>query len=248
MDTAHQLDQRASSPWQKLAQKTERLLLIIGLALLAVFLLGVIDGRVSSRLSLWAFAAAQEPTPDQTIDAASAKDGVDFTLWSPKRIQAYKASLLTKVDLPIAVLTIPRLLLTAPILEGTDELTLNRGLGRIASSAELGEDGNVGIAGHRDGFFRVLKDIAQGDSIEITTSQGHDLYVVDRIDIVNPQDVSVIQPGGSAGITLITCYPFYYIGDAPRRYVVHASLTQRWLQLRSRAMPPSNPVTQQKEK
>ena len=80
----------------------------------------------------------------------------------------------------------------------------------------------------------------EGDSIEIVTSQRQDLYVVDRIDIVTPRNVSVIGPSKVAGITLITCYPFYHIGDAPQRYIVHAWLKQRRLQLRPVTTSASN--------
>jgi len=227
-------------------RKSQRLLFVLGIVLgilfLSIYFLSALDGAVFSRLGLWTFAAAQDRSNDRPATAPTnpGENEVSFRLWSAKRIQDYKASLLTKLDLPIAVLSIPRLGLTAPVLEGTDDLTLNRGLGRIVSTAQLGEDGNVGIAGHRDGFFRALKDIDRGDSIEIATSQGHDLYVVDRIDIVDPENVSVLQAGQSAEITLITCYPFYYIGDAPHRYVVHASLKHRIVQLHAQTTPPSN--------
>ena len=245
MDTPNYMPASPPSPMRGRGQRPQRLLLFVGLALLTVYSLALIDRGVFSHLSLWAFAAAQADQHPATD--ASSPERVSFSLWSSKRIDAYKASLLTKVDQPLAVLSIHRLLLTVPIFDGTDEVTLNRGVGRIEGSGQLGGDGNIGIAGHRDGFFRVLKDIAQGDLVEITTPQGQDLYVVDQIDIVDPANVSVLQAREYAGITLITCYPFYYVGDAPRRYVVHASLRQRKLQLRSSAIPESNPNTQ-KEK
>lgn len=248
MDTSNYIPDSSPSPVRGRGRKPQRLLLALGLAMLTVYSLAMVDRGVFSRLGLWAFAAARETDQFATTDASSTADGVSFTLWSPKRIQAYKTSLLTKLDRPVAVLTIPRLLLTVPIFEGTDDITLNRGLGRIGGTGQLGGDGNVGIAGHRDGFFRVLKDIAQGDPIEITTSQGQDLYVVDQIDIVDPANVSVLQSREYAEITLITCYPFYYVGDAPRRYVVHASLKQRRLQLRSSAKSPSYPDTQKEKR
>jgi sortase A len=122
------------------------------------------------------------------------------------------------------VLRIPRLGFTAPVFEGTDDLTLNRGLGRIGGTATIGEPGNIGIAGHRDGFFRVLKDVARGELIELNTPDGRQDYVVDRIAVVDPMDVEVLRPRSSRQLTLITCYPFYFVGDAPYRYVVQASL------------------------
>src|SRR5208283_4723148 len=86
------------------------------------------------------------------------------------------------------------------------------------------ERGNLGIAGHRDGFFRGLKDVAQGDVIELVRPGKSDLYVIDRIQIVSPKDVSVLNSTAMPSLTLVTCFPFYFVGGAPQRYVVNASL------------------------
>ena len=114
--------------------------------------------------------------------------------------------------------------LQVPVLEGTDDLTLNRGIGHIAGTARPGEEGTIGIAGHRDGFFRVLKDISPGDTIELQTARVTDRYKVDQIVLVRPDDISVLQPRPVRSLTLVTCYPFYFIGSAPQRYIVHASI------------------------
>jgi sortase A len=126
----------------------------------------------------------------------------------------------------MAVLRIPKLNLEVPVLNGTDRFTLNRGVGRIPGTAFPGETGNIGIAGHRDGFFRGLKDIHMGDKIELLTAKGTDIYTVDRILITDPSDVSVLDSGTKPALTLVTCYPFHYIGPAPRRFIVEASLQQ----------------------
>ena len=88
-----------------------------------------------------------------------------------------------------------------PVLEGTDDLTLDSGVGHIAGTAPLGESGNVGIAGHRDGFFRVLKDIRVGDTIDVYTQRSRSRYVVDEIQIVSPDDVSVLAPRAEPSLT-----------------------------------------------
>jgi sortase A len=124
----------------------------------------------------------------------------------------------------IAVLRIAKLSLEVPVLDGTDAITLNRGVGRIQGTALPGQKGNIAIAGHRDGFFRGLKDIHTGDRIELRTAQGTDIYIVDRTVVVDPDDVSVLEDGATPALTLVTCYPFHYIGPAPRRFVVKASL------------------------
>jgi sortase A len=148
---------------------------------------------------------------------------VDFSLWNPKRIRAYQQSLIDKTDLPAAVLRIPKLNLEVPVYEGTDDLTLNRGVGRIVGTARIGVAGNTGIAGHRDGFFRGLKDIAVGDVLELSTADGTVQYSVGQTEIVQPEDVSVLADNGSASLTLVTCYPFYFVGNAPQRFIVHAA-------------------------
>ena len=123
---------------------------------------------------------------------------------------------------PLGVLRIPRLHLEAPLLAGSDDATLDRGLGHIEDTAPPGTDGNAGIAGHRDGFFRVLKDIAEGDAIELQTLGGRETYRVERTWIVEPDDVSVLDPTPSRSLTLVTCYPFYFVGSAPQRFIVRA--------------------------
>jgi sortase A len=110
------------------------------------------------------------------------------------------------------------------VLRGTDEITLNRGAGQIVGTAVPGERGNIGIAGHRDSFFRNLKDISRGDVIELETTNASATYVVERILITGPDDTSVLQPSGEQTLTLVTCYPFHFVGPAPRRFVVQASL------------------------
>jgi sortase A len=149
---------------------------------------------------------------------------IDFTLWAGKRVAAYKQALATHMGAPLAVLSIPRLRLDVPVFEGTDELTLNRGAGRIVGTARPGERGNIGIAAHRDGFFRGLKDIRPGDGIELVQLHRKFAYTVDNIAVVDPGDVTVLHARPLPSLTLVTCYPFYFIGDAPQRYIVQASL------------------------
>jgi sortase A len=184
-------------------------------------------GTIWSRIALWQFENAR------TAKAASVAEGTehnegdpDVSLWSPKRILAYKESLLSKFDPPLGVLEIPKLQLTAPVFEGTDDLTLNRGVGRIAGTARIGERGNIGIAGHRDGFFRGLKDIHEGDTIELQVAKKTIAYRVRQIEIVNPENTGVLASSADSELTLVTCYPFYFVGSAPQRFIVHAALVQ----------------------
>jgi len=122
----------------------------------------------------------------------------------------------------IGRIEIPKIGLSAIVLEGATWKTLRRGAGHIEGTAFPGETGNIGIAGHRDTFFRGLKDIRANDEIQIQTSSGVVRYEVDWIQITNPADVAVISPSAGFALTLVTCYPFHYIGAAPERYIVHA--------------------------
>ncbi len=117
---------------------------------------------------------------------------------------------------------IPRIGLTVAILQGTKSKTLRLGAGHIRGTPLPGQGGNVGIAGHRDTWFRNLKDIRTGDEILIETVTGLSKYKVDWAQIVAPNDTSVLAPSAESAITLVTCYPFYYVGPAPKRFVVHA--------------------------
>jgi LPXTG-site transpeptidase (sortase) family protein len=117
---------------------------------------------------------------------------------------------------------ISRLGMSIVILEGTSSRTLRLGVGHIAGTAFPGEPGNIGIAGHRDSYFRALKDIRSGDEIGIQTATGLSRYQVDRVQMLEPSNIAVLAPTAIPGITLVTCYPFYFVGPAPRRFVVHA--------------------------
>jgi sortase A len=202
----------------------ERLLLTVGVVLVTICAAALLHRTLSSRLALWQFDRAQAAAQQPSTNQARSENGVDVSLWSEKRILAYRDSLVTKKDAPLAVLEIDKLQIRVPVFDGTDDLTLNRGVGRIIGTARPGETGNIGIAGHRDGFFRGLKDISMGDEIDLTTMEAKATYIVDQIEIVSPADVRVLQPRPSPSITLVTCYPFYFVGDAPKRFIVHASL------------------------
>jgi sortase A len=146
----------------------------------------------------------------------------DQSLWSNVRIAAWRKALSEPLPPVLAVLRIPKIRLEVPVLRGTDDHTLDRGVGHIDDTAQPGADGNSGIAGHRDGFFRRLKDIVAGDTIELETLTGKELYRVERTWVVNPDDVSVLDPVPARALTLVTCYPFYFVGSAPLRFIVRA--------------------------
>jgi sortase A len=214
--------------------RIERLLLILGLVLITIYVAAYVHRTVSSSAELKRFRDLQAEQPVEMADhfPPVTPFKLDVSLWSEKRIAAYEKSLTGYFDPPLAVLRIPKVHLEAPVLDGTDDLTLNRGLGHIVGTDRPGEDGNIGIAGHRDGFFRVLKDISPGDTIELVTPKRVVTYVVDQIVLVRPDDVSVLLPQSRPSVTLVTCYPFYFVGSAPQRYIVQASVERSELPIR----------------
>jgi sortase A len=200
-------------------RRTEKVVSLVGVLLLITYASARLQSESPSRLTLDRFDSLTKIDSDKALDS----EGVNFTLWSPKRIHAYLGSLRSKRGQPIAVLRIPKIHLTVPVFNGTDDVTLDRGVGRIIGTAEIGQKGNVGIAGHRDGFFRGLKDIGPGDAIELVTGSKTIHFVIERTQIVRRKDVSVLTNTGVPSLTLVTCFPFYFVGKAPQRFIVHAS-------------------------
>jgi sortase A len=119
---------------------------------------------------------------------------------------------------------IPRLGVKAIVREGDDDATLALAVGHIPGTARPGERGNMALAAHRDSFFRPLQDIQPRDTIRIVTPTRSYEYVVDSTEVVGQDDTMVLDPTGGTVLTLVTCYPFRYVGHAPKRFVVRASL------------------------
>lgn len=201
-------------------QLTYKTLLTVGVALLGFYALVRADGAVATYAAVRSFEDGEAHSGGSSAEPRT----VDYSLWSAVRIKAYKASLKRETEPAIALLKIPKLRIVAPVMEGIGDVALNVGVGRIPGTARPGEPGNLGLAGHRDGFFRGLKDIAKGDTIEVVTKGKTDVYAVDDVRIVKPADVQVLRASATPSVTLVTCYPFYFVGNAPQRYIVHASL------------------------
>jgi sortase A len=166
----------------------------------AILLLGYC-GYVA--LDTWVFQARESAelerfVPDQAVLPAVSPDGL------------------------IGRMEVERLGVSVVVMEGTSNKTLRRAVGHIAGTALPGGPGNVGIAGHRDTFFRPLRNIQADDIITLTTRAGSYRYRVVSTKIVDPDNVSVLNSDGSEVLTLVTCYPFYYVGSAPERFIVRA--------------------------
>lgn len=122
----------------------------------------------------------------------------------------------------IGRLEIPRLRLSVIVMEGDSQHTLRRSAGHVPGTSLPGEPGNVGITGHRDTFFRPLRNIQRNDIITFTTLQGEYRYRVVSTRVVTPDNVAVLDSTGAEILTLVTCHPFYYVGPAPNRFIVRA--------------------------
>jgi len=181
------------------------------------------DQAVSAFEQMRVELAAQTSMPNASTPNAStnSQPKPDTSLWSQSRLAAYRESV-REQDIPDAVLRVPSIKLAVPVYDGTSELNLNRGAGRIEGTARIGEDGNVGVASHRDGFFRVLKDVQIGDALYLDTADSTLVYKVSSTKIVDPVNVDVLADTTVPTVTLVTCYPFYFVGHAPKRFIVHA--------------------------
>jgi len=126
----------------------------------------------------------------------------------------------------VAKLEGPSVSLAATVLEGSDETTLNRAAGHIEDTALPGQRGNVAIAAHRDTIFRPVRNLHVGDPLVLTTANRVYRYRVTRLRVVDPDDVAVLDPADHSTLTLVTCYPFTFIGHAPKRFVVSADLVR----------------------
>jgi LPXTG-site transpeptidase (sortase) family protein len=212
----------------------EKALWMTGCLLMLVYAIARADSMIHSRAALATAAAmtvamnepaaAQSPTQSSSAQQSPASDQPEYRLWSQARIKAYQASVARDVGPLVGTLQIPALKLLVPVYGDTSELHLNRGVGLIEGMAQPGERGNLGIAGHRDGFFRVLRDIRKGERIEVRTPTGHYLYEVSDVSIVDESDATLLAPTSEPSLTLVTCYPFYFVGPAPRRFVVRGVL------------------------
>ena len=197
-----------------LLRRTEMLCWAIGVLLFGFFVSQLALGEAERIANVAAFEMAYPvEAPDQS-------------LWSESRIKAYAVSKAKAPDRVVAVLSIPGIGLKVPVYEDASDLNMNRGVGLIEGTAALNDVGNVGIAGHRDGYFRVLKDVKIGHRLMLQTPQGLRRYQVSQTLIVDPDHVEVLDPMEENVVTLVTCYPFYFVGSAPRRFIVKAQLEE----------------------
>ncbi len=159
---------------------------------------------------------------DASLHQVSAKRSLENQIQLEKKPHEIQLKPAIKPGDVLGRLDIPRLGLSVAVLQGTASRMLRLGTGHIEGTPLPGEAGNSAIAGHRDTFFRGLKDIRRNDEIQFQTATGLFRYEVDWVKVVAPDDLSVLAPSTESALTLVTCYPFYFVGPAPNRFVVRA--------------------------
>jgi sortase A len=202
----------ARQPLRRMVRWTERLLFAVGLALLAWCAYVVLDARVfqqaeDSRLD-GLLRVSQQTSPGAPPNPSPTARPARLPL-------APAAGLIGRLD-------ISRLGLSVIVIEGVRAATLRRAVGHIPGTALPGQPGNVGISGHRDTFFRPLRNIRRDDTVTLTTLLGEFRYRVVSTSIVRPDNIAVLAPADNQILTLVTCYPFYFVGPAPSRFIVRA--------------------------
>jgi sortase A len=234
-------------PGSKAANRTRRwianLLFVVGATLLGAWAWANLRGRVYQSWENWVFdrsvrgqsATIREYFGDkknEITDTIKSRLGSHHAERAPivekppitqphVPIPAERSTALSNGEL-VGRLVLPRLHLRAMVREGTSEDTLSLALGHIPGTALPGQNGNVGVAGHRDTLFRSLREIRKNDLIQFQTAGGNYLYEVSTVEVVSPQSVGVLKASQYPEITLVTCYPFHYVGPAPDRFVVKA--------------------------
>jgi sortase A len=225
-----QVERRTYRPMQNspLLRWGRYLLFVIGILSLAYVSFAWLDAR--------RYQAAQSRQFQQQLNRMKPSIGSHKQLQPPSLPAAEAGAnqprtdileIATRGDSALGRIEISAIGLTAMIQEGTNARTLRRAVGHISGTPLPGQQGNVVLTGHRDTFFRPLANIRKNDEITLTTLSGSYCYRVDSTEVVEPEDTKVLVDSGDAVLTLVTCYPFYFVGPAPRRFIVRAHMISR---------------------
>jgi sortase A len=203
---------------RRLLSWLERLLLIVGIASLGYYAYVSAETALYQAYETRELEAILASAPPGDIKLPARSDAAPAV--SPRRAPLARGSAIGRLE-------IPRLDVSAVVRAGSDARTLRLAIGHIPGTAFPGDHGNSGLAAHRDTFFRRLGEVKTGDEIRVVTPDGTFRYVVEGTKVVEPTDVWVLDPTDGAALTLVTCYPFRYIGSAPQRFIVRAVLAAR---------------------
>ena len=197
----------------------ERLLLAFGIACLGYYAYvsaetALYQAYETRELDAILSSAVPTPIPPGTERAGAARSSTTVNLSRPR----------PAAGTALGRLEIPRLGVSAIVRAGSDSKTLRLAVGHIGGTALPGELGNIGLAAHRDTFFRRLGEIRPDDQVRLVTREGVFVYRVQGTKVVEPRETWVLSPTNEPALTLVTCYPFRYVGSAPQRFIVRASL------------------------
>jgi len=202
---------------------TRHLFLLIGILTLGYVGFALLDAKLYQSYETWRFHQALKgigPSVDsgESLHLPPLPPGLTEASHRPPASLGIAAG----VGSPLGLIEISAIGLEVMILEGTDDGVLRRAVGHIPGTSLPGQQGNVAIAGHRDTFFRPLRKIRKDDEITLTTLNGTYRYRVDSTQVIDPEDTKVLDNSDEAILTLVTCYPFYFVGSAPKRFIVRA--------------------------
>ena len=208
--------QKRPSPWRQ----CRYFFLVLAIACLGLYSYTYVGRVVFQTYQSWLFDRLPDhdgSTVAGPVQQPTAIGRVDYSL----RRSKHSFASLSSASI-IGRLSVPRLHLSAMVREGVDTKTLRLSVGHIPTTPLPGQAGNVGIAGHRDTFFRELKDLRAKDQIVFSTLNGNFKYEVESLTVVEPDNLAVLAPSSENTLTMVTCYPFSYIGSAPKRFIVRA--------------------------
>ena len=193
--------------------RIDRALIVLGISCL------VICAFVTARAAMFQRHAKQQLTQELAESRSTPFSGLSSSKPAAPPPPPVTGEIIGRVD-------VPRLNLSAAVAEGDDDATLGKAVGHLPDTPLPWQPGNVAFAAHRDTLFRPLKDIQLNDEVQVVTTHGTYIYRVSKTEIVKPEDVWVLAPTTTPTLTLITCYPFSFIGHAPRRFIVQAVRVQ----------------------
>jgi sortase A len=207
---------KRESPWRQ----SRYFFLVLAIACLGFYGYTYVHRVLFQTYESWLFDRLPDRDAASTAGSVRESAAIGRVDYGPRRA---KHSLESPSSVSIiGRLSVPRLQLSAMVREGVDANTLRLSVGHIPMTALPGQAGNVGIAGHRDTFFRGLKDLRTNDEIVFSTVKGNFKYEVESLIVVEPDNVAVLAPSYENILTMVTCYPFSYIGSAPKRFIVRA--------------------------
>jgi sortase A len=216
---------RVKSGGRSLLNLAANLLIFAGIASILVFAWALLDGayyQYTQKVQFEAQVADVDPGMAKEISVPGPRPQSNTRYRLLPGLPKFPA----RDPLLIGKLEVPRIGLSVMVREGVDDATLRRAAGHLPSTALPGEPGNLVILGHRDTFFRGLRELEQGDAVTVSTTRGHFTYQIESIQVVEPDSIDLAAPASEAVATFITCFPFKYVGPAPQRLVARARLKQ----------------------